>query len=278
MKKIIIIFFILILVFMYTGEIICYAAEVTKSIKKGNIMYKKGKFDEALKYYNKAKIDAPGSAIVDFNIGAALYKKKEYKKAIDSFTNALSSSDSRIESRINYNIANAKYRIGRKNVNTNLQEAINLYRQALDYYKRSIRLNPHDMNAKYNHEFVERELKELLDKLKHQKSSSKGKKGTRNRNSEKKSKTSLSNKENSKKNKNTTSESGQKNKEEAKKEKTNPNKIQQLKTGGQKGLDNKEMSEKEARMILDRYNQEELPRSFINKKQSFGYPQVDKDW
>jgi len=279
MKKIIVIFFIFISAFMYTGKIICYAASGANSIKAGNGMYKKGKFDEALKYYNKAKIDAPSEPIVDFNIGTALYKKKEYKKAIDSFTSALPSAGSGLESRINYNIANAKYRLGRKSVNTDLQKAINLYRQALDYYKRAIDLNHRDMNAKYNHEFVEKELKILLDKLKHQKSSktsSKGKNSSQNKTNGQKKKTSSSG---NKRKENTQPASGQEHKKEAEKEKANTDKMQKFQVNKSESAGSKkEMSEKEARMILNRYSEEELSRGAVNKAKMLEYPPVDKGW
>ena len=279
MKKIIVAFLIFISAFMYKGEILSYAASDTKSIKMGNIMYKKGKFDEALKYYNKAKIDAPNSAIVNFNTGTALYKKREYKKAIDSFISALSSAGPKLESKINYNIANAKYRMGRNSVSTDLQKSINLYRDALSYYKRSIDLNSHDMNAKYNHELVERELKILLDKLKHQKASSKGEKSSHNKNSSHKNGTLSSNPGNQKESKSASTVSGQKRKEGERKKKANVNKAEQFQPKAPGGVDNKkEMSEKEARMILNRYSEEELSHSSINGTKRFEYPPVDKDW
>jgi len=160
-----------------------------------------------------------------------------------------------------------------------LQKAINFYREALDYYKRSIDLNPHEINAKYNHEFVEKELKALLDKLKHQKSSSKGKKGSNNKSSHKESKATSSGQKNREKKKGASPAKKKKQKGGAKKEKAMTAKAKQLNANSSSGRgDKKEMSEKEARMILNRYSEEEFSHNSVNKTKSFEYPAVDKDW
>ena len=53
----------------------------------------------------------------------------------------------------------------------------------------------------------------------------------------------------------------------------------QIEASGQKKYgSNKEMSEKEARMILDRYSEEELSHSSINRANPLRYPEVDKYW
>jgi len=259
----------------------CYAAPGAKSVKMGNIMYKKGKFDEALKYYNKAKI-ASQSPVIDFDIGASLYKKKEYKKAIYVFNNALTASDANLESKINYNIANARYRMGKRSINTNPGEAIKFYRQALDYYKRSIELDSKNINAKYNHEFVERELKILLDKLKkqHSQKTSSGK-NKENQNKSKASKAKISSSNQNKKQNASKSQTEEKKAHGITKKKASVNKEQQLQSKAYKaGKENsKEMSKEEARMILDRYNQEEeSPRNIDKNTRGVYYPPVLKDW
>ena len=146
----------------------CYSSNYYSDVKKGNEYYKSMEYDRALEKYDKAELENPNSCIIHFNKGAALYKKKDYQKAIEEFTKAMISESKEIEGKAAYNIGNSKYYLGKKAADADLSSAIKNYREALEYYKKAIDLNSNDMNAKYNYEFVERELKILQDKLKQQ--------------------------------------------------------------------------------------------------------------
>ena len=142
------------------------AAEDAAALRSGNALYRQGKYDQALEQYNEALVSEPDSAVGYFNRAAALYRKKDYEAAIDSFTKALLTDDPELEAQANYNIGNAKYRQGRLKEQTNLQEAVNLFRDAISYYKRAIELDRENRKAKFNHEFVEKKIKHLLDQMK----------------------------------------------------------------------------------------------------------------
>ncbi len=263
---------------------LCYAVSVAKKVQKGNRLYEKGKFDEALKYYNEAQKNEPDSSIINFNIGTAWYKKGNYKKAIDFFVKSLTTERKKLESKANYNIANAKYKMGKRKINTDLSDTIKLYREALDYYKRAIDLDEKNIDAKYNHEFVEKELKVLLDRLK--KNQSQQAKNNKEKQEETNKKVSSQEK------KSTKSDEGKQNK----KEKSVPSQVKQsLKDTTQKKESNKndnenlaqkefqenkkEMTEKEARMLLRRYSYKETPLTNFNKETAVTYyPPVEKDW
>ncbi len=248
----------------------CYAVSANKSVKQGNRLYHEGKFDEALKYYNEAKVDMPDSDVVNFDIGTALYQKQDYKKAIDAFNKALLSDNPEIEEKAAYNIGNSKYRLGKLKKNTDLASAINLYREALDYYKRAIELNQDNTNAKYNHEFVEKELKVLLDNLKQQQE--KGRQGNQQKQQQEEAWTGVSEKEQQEQ-KQQGAGQGEK-KEEQKEEALKPAESHKPEQNAQK-----EMSEEEARMILDRYNQQDrLPGNMNRNPRGRHYPPVLKDW
>ena len=149
----------------------CFAAvPAKKSVSEANKLYQKGKIDEALQKYNDASVSLPDSDIINFNMGAALYKKEDYQKAIDGFTKALTSDSKKIEADALYNLGNCKYKLGKLKENTDLSATVGLLRESLDYYKRAVELDQKNTDARFNHEFVERELKVLLDKLKQQQS------------------------------------------------------------------------------------------------------------
>ncbi len=133
--------------------------------KDGNRLYNKELYDEAMAKYTEVLIDLPNSSRLHFNIGNAAYKKENYEEAIKSFIKSASiAPDLTLESKAQYNLGNCKYRQGRLKENTNPKETIDLYNEALEHYRQAIDKNPEDANtAKYNHEFVERKIKELLD-------------------------------------------------------------------------------------------------------------------
>jgi Ca-activated chloride channel family protein len=270
----------------------CFSASASARVKKGNQLYYRGKFDRALKEYNQAGLDLPDSALINFDIGAALYKKGEYKKAIEVFTKALVTQDSRLEAKASYNIGNSNYRMGRLKINTDLQEAINLYRQALDYYKRAIELDQKNMDAKYNHEFVERELKGLLDRLqKHKEQSGQTQSQAQNKKqmqgakqpqgatgSSERSKQEQSSGQNQQQpSPATKAQSAEQRSAQAKAGKVGEG--SQAQSAPEAAQAEKEMSEQEARMILERYGRREAPANIKgnNRTQRY-YPEVLKDW
>ena len=153
-----------IVLFFGTG----FASSVPSDVKKGNRLYGEGSYEEALTYYNNAESEAPDSDIISFNKGAALYRIGEYDKAIEAFSKALLSSRPAVEEKAAYNIGNSRFRAGQRNAETDIAAAVNLYRQALDSYKRALELNQDNKAAKYNHEFVQKELEILEEKLKEQ--------------------------------------------------------------------------------------------------------------
>ena len=117
-------------------------AEFKEDVKGGNILYNAEKYGEAAKMYESAARDRPGSAMANFNLGAALYREKSYEKAISSYNRAIALQETDIVQKSDYNIGNAHYRKGDKDA-------------ALQFYKRAIDLNPDDRDAKFNYEFLQ---------------------------------------------------------------------------------------------------------------------------
>jgi len=156
------------ILFLLSSTISGYAVSARGAVRVGNRLYEEEKFDEALEEYKKAQGRIPDSEIVNFDVGTALYKKNDYLKSAESFTRSLTTEDRSLEASANYNIGNTKYRQGEFIESTDLEEAIALYREALDYYKRAIELDEKDEDAKFNYEFVKKRLEELLKEDKKQ--------------------------------------------------------------------------------------------------------------
>ncbi len=231
--------------------------------KAGNRLYNRELYDEAMTKYTEVLVDSPNSPYIHFNIGNAAYKKEDYEEAIKSYTRTASTaSDAVLEGRAYYNLGNCKYRQGRLKENTNLGEAISLYREALDYYKQALDRTPEDTNAKYNHEFVERKMKELLDKQKQQ--------GQQQSGEQQEQQNQQSQQEQSEQN--DKSESQDENEGQSAAQAAQAEQQEAQGSEQRKGL-----TPEEARMLLDSLKDEEL--SQLQKRQDRSqFPEVLKDW
>lgn len=110
-------------------------------VKKANELYKKGKYAEALSLYTEAGADNPQHPVLNFNIGDVFYKTNRFENAAEKFNSASSVIQS------DYNKGNAFYKLNKA------QEALAAYKDAL------IR-NPNDIDAKFNYEFLSRQMQQ----------------------------------------------------------------------------------------------------------------------
>jgi len=144
MKKIIIIFFINFIFAKYT-----FSGIASKN-NKGNKLFEKEKYTEALKKYTDAQLNAPESPIIRYNVANTYYKLAEYDKALDEFNKALANTtDNSLKEKIYYNMGNTYFR---------MQD----YVKAIENYKRALEIDPNDEDAKYNIEIARKRLQENL--------------------------------------------------------------------------------------------------------------------
>ena len=136
--------------------------------KEAQQFYNHGKYEEALLQYKTLLAKNPDSDIVHYHVGIAYYKKGDFEKAIEHFTKALATDDPVIEAWAAYNIGNGKYRLGEKYQKVDLKRTAEFYQEAIDYYKRAMELTGKDEAPKFNHDFVEKKWKDLLNHLKEQ--------------------------------------------------------------------------------------------------------------
>ena len=141
----------LIVIVLFLSAINLFAQPERKMVVDGNKLYEEERFDEALNKYIDAQTQAPESPIIKFNMGNAQYKKDKYEDAMKQFESTLSVDDAGMQSQAYYNMGNSLYRLGK------LPESILMYKKALE-------LDPADEDAKYNLEFVRKQLKDQADK------------------------------------------------------------------------------------------------------------------
>ncbi len=122
-----------------------------KKVKKGNDLYIEKKYDQALTKYQDALLSDPENERIQFNVANTLYWKKKYEEALKEYQKVVGTEELELEQQSYFNLGNALYRMGK------LPESILAYQQAL-------KLNPDDMDAKYNLEYVRRKLKQNAEK------------------------------------------------------------------------------------------------------------------
>jgi tetratricopeptide (TPR) repeat protein len=119
--------------------------------RKGNSLYKKGEFDQALTEYRSAQVLAPELFELSFNAGDALFRKGDLAGAVREFAKASGAPDSLLSSSAYYNAGNALVKAGDP-------------KAAIEAYKAALKRNPADPDAKYNLELALKLLQEQQNK------------------------------------------------------------------------------------------------------------------
>lgn len=133
--------------------------------REASQLYEKGDFEAATQKYNEALTDDPDSYLLQYNRGASLYRQEKFEDAAAAFGRAPAANPAEVA----YNAANAKYRLGAAAAESDPQKALGLYAEALAAYRRAMGADPDDVDAKFNHELVEKKIEHLKKKLEEQK-------------------------------------------------------------------------------------------------------------
>src|SRR5438132_3787981 len=131
--------------------------------------YQQGKFKDAYKEFQETLKSHPQSRAEDelqFDSGTAAYKLKDYNKALESFSQALLTSDTGLQTKGHYNLGNTLYQRGemQKSDDKKLSDWTN----ALDHYEQTLKLDPQNKEAKENYEYVKKKIDELKNKKEQQ--------------------------------------------------------------------------------------------------------------
>ena len=144
--------------------------------RKGNEMYKNQKHAEAARWFGEGLQSSeeakpgPVQAGLWNNLGATLHKMGQFEQATQAFSNAvaLASSDREV-ARSAYNAGNNAYKAASNSAQASAPNAPPVQGQpqsaesmeaALDHYKKAMLADPTDENAKFNYEFVKRQMEE----------------------------------------------------------------------------------------------------------------------
>ena len=92
-----------------------------------------------------------------YNDGVTAYRSNDFARAATLFESATSSPDRDLQQRALYNLGNTSYRLGEAKT----PQAQQLWQRAIKSYESALALDPHDADARFNHDFVKKKLEEL---------------------------------------------------------------------------------------------------------------------
>ncbi len=128
-----------------------------KSIRQGNREFNKKDFTSSEISYRKAIEKNPSSFKGNFNLADALYKQDKHEETVKLLDGLSGANVSDVQkSNVYYNMGNSYLK----------QQKL---KESIDSYKKSLRLNPNDNEAKYNLAEAQRMLKQQQQKDKNDK-------------------------------------------------------------------------------------------------------------
>ena len=127
----------------------CFLFFVSISIgaDKGIDYYNNNEFKKARQYYESILIDRNDDPAANFGVGATAFQQQDYEAAMKGFETALGTDNDKLKSSAYYNMANILYQ------NQRLEES-------LAFFRKSLELDPSDLDAKINYELIKFQLQQ----------------------------------------------------------------------------------------------------------------------
>lgn len=231
----------------------------------GEELFKKGNYKEAQEYYIAEGMKRGPEPEIQFGYGASAYKLNEIDDAVKAFEAVSRIDDPALSAKAFYNLGNAYYQ---------KQD----YEKSLSALKKSLELNPGDMDAKINFEMLKRQLQQNQNPNQDQNDQKESKDQNKQNNPEKDDQKHSSRDKSQKE--------GNQNQEDQDKQKGNPDDEKMKKEGEEKNTkpqtgkeENREKSpeKRNAEAILNSLKKDEK----INQKRQIAHARtrtLEKDW
>lgn len=125
------------------------AADHIDLVEQGNKALKEKDAKKALEFYHSAETEIPESPELDYNMATALAVDGAYEQAVEKFQRSLNTTDINLEASAHYNLGNTYFWS---------QD----YENAIKSYESCLKINPDDVDAKFNLELARKMLKEQM--------------------------------------------------------------------------------------------------------------------
>ncbi len=111
--------------------------------RDGIAAYEKGDFEQALKHFTDAQLNAPDKPETLYNVADGYYKTGNFDAAAEHYKQALETDDTQLKRKALYNLGNAEFRRGRA-------------KEAIGHYKAALAIDPDDRQTQENLAFVKK--------------------------------------------------------------------------------------------------------------------------
>jgi Ca-activated chloride channel family protein len=125
-------------------------------------LYREGKYNDAYKSFQEDLQSHPDSSQkekIEFDAGAAAFKMGDYNKALQSFSNALLSSDKGLQENSHFNLGRTLE--DRADMDETNEATLKDLTDAASHYESTLRLNPKNEAAKANLKEVKKKIERL---------------------------------------------------------------------------------------------------------------------
>lgn len=123
--------------------------------------YRAGNYNLSAEGYRSETEKTPEDPQLQFNLGTAAYKGKQYPEALKSFERSLNVQNIDLQNQSYYNMGNTLYRQGEGTEKQNPQETIKNWQASIQAYENALKLKPEDQDAAFNRDFVKKRLEAL---------------------------------------------------------------------------------------------------------------------
>ncbi|HUG42205.1 MAG TPA: tetratricopeptide repeat protein [Longimicrobiales bacterium] len=124
-------------------------------VERGNRHFREGRFGEAVEAYQAALADGRDGPVLRYNLGTALLKLGRYAEAEEHLRGALDVVEPETREWVYYNLGQRFLEDARGQGDP--RATAGLYDAAVEAYRQALRLQPGDVDAKWNYELALRE-------------------------------------------------------------------------------------------------------------------------
>jgi chemotaxis protein histidine kinase CheA len=135
-------------------------------VRRGNNLYAKDNFNEAINKYDQALLEKPDALEPKFNKANSYYRLDDLAKASDLYREtAAESKDMNLVAKARYNLGNCRFRQGLRQQDSNLEKALEGFKNSIGHWRQVLDIEPDNEKAAKNIEVARLIIKDIIDRL-----------------------------------------------------------------------------------------------------------------
>ncbi|MCP4455580.1 MAG: tetratricopeptide repeat protein [Planctomycetes bacterium] len=154
---------------LLTGTTPLWAVTAKSLVKQGNQAYASGDYLKAVEQYDQALADTPKAVVPLFNKANSYYHMDDLDEAIALYRDVdFKAKDMSLVEKARYNLGNCAFQQGLKQRDSDLQKAVDLMKDGISHWQRTLKVNPKNPKAGRNIEVARLTIKDIMDQIKQQ--------------------------------------------------------------------------------------------------------------